>query len=166
MRLIIALSALFLVISCTATNDSLAPDPLGSTANVDALEKVSTFVDDCESFETIEFGQIEAVSLAGHVLVGAGPPVPLRGVQVAAKRHDRGQVSFTVTSETGFFEIEGLAAGKYEVWTCAEGYDRIQFDLLLESNSATRGIDIYTGPSEAGGRREVVPLTTQPGPST
>jgi hypothetical protein len=92
---------------------------------------------------------------------------PLEGVQIAARNLLSDKLWHTVSDESGSFAIDSLPPGKYEVWTCLDGFDEIRFRFDLDSDSPTSHLDLYLGPSEASGRRDVVSAdTTEPAQSS
>jgi len=112
----------------------------------------------CESFEILDFGSVTARQLGGGAWVGSSPPQPLRGVRVVAKRVATGEESLSLTSSDGSFDVGPLDAGQYEVSVCIEGFDELVFQLTIESTSEVTGLQLFLGPSEAAGRRDVVPI--------
>jgi hypothetical protein len=63
---------------------------------------------------------------------------------------------YVLTSTEGDFDFGDLLPGEYLVWTCLDGFDEIRFELSLEHEAPHSRVDLYLGPSEALGKRDVV----------
>ena len=112
---------------------------------------------DCSPFESLDLGEIEAAALRGRTLAGTDDGAePLPAVQVAARAEGSGEIEFVITGGDGSFAIQSLRPGAYDVWTCLEGFDELRFRLTIAPGSTGESLDLYVGPSEAPGRREVV----------
>lgn len=153
-----AVFAFMLITNCAAVHDRNqidvheASSRSSDQARIDKAQK-------CASFEIVQFGEFEAASLSGRTTTGVRSVVPLPTVQVVAEHLDSGKTSKTLSSDVGRFRLEDLNPGKYQVWTCAEGYDGIQFQLLINPDSTVSGIDIHLAASESGGVSDVTPRT-------
>lgn len=159
MRSVYIFFAGILVASCAASSGP------GSPAR--AAAALGEFREHCEAFESLYFGTKHATALQGHAWVAddAGRD-PLAGVQVAARHIGTGKLHYVTTGADGAFEIAALAAGEYDVWTCLDGYDELRFHLVVDPQSVAPAIDLYLGPSEASGRRDVVAGKGSSAPTT
>lgn len=146
---------LLLVVGLLAASCSASVERKASPSSVADSE---AFRDHCEAFESLDFGTKHATALRGHTWVSNGAErEPLRGVQVAARHFATGELHYVTTAADGAFDIPALSAGEYEVWSCLDGFDELRFRLVVNTKSTFEGLDLYVGPSEASGRRDVVP---------
>jgi len=144
-----------LLVGLLAASCSTSVAAKASESSVADSEK---FRDHCEAFESLDFGTKRAAALRGHTWVSNGAErEPLRGVQVAARHLATGELRYATTAADGAFDIPALSPGEYEVWSCLEGFDELRFRLVVDPKSTAAGLDLYVGPSEASGRRDVVP---------
>lgn len=119
---------------------------------------VEPFRERCEYFEALEFGRFTVANLQGYAWQGmtGEPPSPVAGIQVVAHERRTGKLWYTLTGSDGAFAIPLLPPGDYEVWTCLDGFDELRFHVDLDPGSIASGVDLFVGPSEAPGRRDVV----------
>lgn len=130
-----------------------------------AAAAVETFREHCEAFESLDFGTRRAARLRGHAWVSYDADrEPLQGVQVAARSLATGGLQHVMSGPDGSFDVAGLPAGDYDVWTCLDGFDELRFRLTVDPQSATVAIDLFIGPSEAPGRRDVIEKEAGPPP--
>jgi hypothetical protein len=114
---------------------------------------------ECTPFESIQFNARSGSALQGATLVEEdGTMIPLGDVQIAAVNLEDGVVRGGVSGPGGAFSVDGLPQGRYEVWTCKEGFDEVRFQLSLDPASPVRGFQFFLGPSEQQGRRDVVEI--------
>jgi len=155
---------LLAVFGLLAAACSASVEPKASTPSVSDSGK---YREHCEAFESMDFGAKRAAALRGHTWVSSGDErEPLRGVQVAARHLATGKLHYVTTGADGAFDIPALSAGEYEVWSCLDGFDELRFRLVVDPKSTAKGLDLYVGPSEASGRRDVVPEEKSPSPGT
>ena len=132
-------------------------DACQSGTHSEKASVVEPFRENCEAFESLDFGERRATGLWGRTWVSSDADrEPLQGVQVAARNLATGERHHVMSGADGAFDIAGLPAGAYEVWTCLDGFDEIRFRLVVDPQSTAAVIDLYFGPSEAPGRRDVV----------
>ena len=81
------------------------------------------------------WGQAAAGSLHGQVTDPSGAAVTKADVQVVAPD---GKITRTTTSQTGTYEVKGLAPGKYGIKVTAKGFALYEVD----------GIEVATGQSQ------------------
>lgn len=156
MRILIWACLLLMMAACSS-GSGLGEPAAEHGPRRDGGGPVRTMRKECIFFESHDFRQRLASSLKGHAWLDEGGKVtPLSDVQVAAQRVSDGREFFVVTREDGSFEITDLSPGAYEVWTCLDGFDELRFRFQIDPMSAIAGFDLYVGPSEASGRRDVV----------
>lgn len=123
------------------------------------FDEASVTLRECAPFESIQFGSRSGSALRGMTLLEEDGSVnPLDDVQIAALNLEDGVVRGVLTGPDGAFSFDELPAGRYEVWTCKEGFDEIRFQLSLDPASPVRGFQLFLGPSEQTGRRDVVEI--------
>jgi hypothetical protein len=154
MRTTVLIAAIVVMSACISGRDR-GSQRLGVSASKG--DNTADFREQCEMFESLDFGQKTAASLGGRTWVSThGGTEPLPGVQVAAREFSSGKVAYAIASAEGEFALPTLESGEYEVWTCLDGFDELRFRLTLDPNSSAPGVDLYLGASEAPGRRDVV----------
>lgn len=118
---------------------------------------VSGYREECVSFEDLDFGAKSARSLSGHVWVGTKDDSrPCGDVQVAARSTATGTLVYIHSAADGTYELKLNPGEEYDVWTCLDGFDELRFRFTIDSSSNAEGVDLYVGPSEAPGWRDVV----------
>lgn len=155
MRATLLFAITILGVSC-ASGETKVRIPSSSQSEAEASAEAS-FREHCEAFESMDFGTKTAAVLRGRIWLSAGAErQPLAGVQIAAREPGTGEFRHVLTSDDGRFQVDSLVAGEYDVWTCLDGFDEVRFRLVLDPASTARWVDVYLGPSEALGRRDVV----------
>ncbi|HQP88011.1 MAG TPA: carboxypeptidase-like regulatory domain-containing protein [Thermoanaerobaculia bacterium] len=120
------------------------------------------FYEHCSYFESRQLAPQVARELRGRVWVSTEvPALPLSNAQVAARRSRSGEIYYTFSGPDGVFDMSAVSPGEYEVWACLEGFDEIRFRVVVQRDSSNIGLDLFLGPSEAGGRRDVVPIKAE-----
>jgi hypothetical protein len=151
MRKLIFLHLVVISVSCGALEQ-----PRTRKQDVDAT---TSFRERCIYFESMNFGEMRSSNLRGKTLFSdQGATEPLERVQVAARGIQSGLVWYVFSEKDGGFAIDTLPADEYEVWTCLDGFDELRFRLIVDPSSHVDQFELYLGPSEAAGRREVIPL--------
>lgn len=149
-------------LSCTCLAVSLVAcsssgDRAMSTGEPVTSASVNAYSGECDSFEALDFGRITASALSGHAWSGSTPAEPLQGVRITLTKPQTSEVLHqAVTSADGRFDFRPLPAGDYAVSACLDGFDENRFLLVIDPGSNIGRFDLFLGPSEAGGRRDVV----------
>lgn len=119
--------------------------------------RLTPFLTDCSTFESLHFGRKSLSELRGNVWFSAGgSQEALPGVQLAVRKKGTDRVLYALAGRKGEFEFDALPAGDYEVQTCFEGFDDVSFDLTLKPEAPHSAVDLYLAPSEGLGARDVV----------
>jgi endonuclease YncB( thermonuclease family) len=115
------------------------------------------FRETCEHAVSYDFGKRSASRLRGRAILEDGKESsPIEGIQIAVRELGGSGVRHVLSDARGEFDLGGLEAGKYSVWTCLDGFDEIRFELEIGPESRFEWADLYVGLSESGGRRDVV----------
>lgn len=134
-------------------------DLAGSPASKPSIgtSEANAFKELCDHHESLDFGHRTISVLRGHVWVSTDEErIPLQGVQVAARNVSSRRLHYVSTAVDGGFSLSELPSAEYDVWTCMDGFDELRFRAALDPSSSALGLDLYLGPSEAPGRRDVI----------
>lgn len=96
-------------------------------------------------------------AIQGTVTDSTGAAIP--GVSVVVTSNETGAVSETVTNETGFYRVSGLAPGLYRVSVTLQGFKEFVTDDVRVGAEEARGLDVALEP---GGIEETVTVTSAP----
>jgi len=95
--------------------------------------------------------------IQGTITDATGAAVP--GVAVVVTSADTGVSRETVTSEVGFYRVDGLAPGNYKVTATLQGFKETSADDVRVAAEEVRGLDLTL---QTGGVQETVTVTAAP----
>lgn len=123
-----------------------------------------TFREDCVFFETKNLGRVSVRALEGATVVGfdVDQAQPLPNFQIAALHGESEKLHFTFTEKDGRFSLSDPDPGSYAVWTCLDGFDELELEVVIDPAAEASGLVLWVGLAEAGGRRAVELLTDVP----
>lgn len=156
LRFVPILVLIFMNLSCATTTES--------TRNLQGSKGVGSetvanrpFFPDCQPFESIDFGSFSVSRLRGVTLFeNQGEVRSLTRVQIAAQPAGEEKVLYVLSDMEGRFNMSNLSPGVYDVWTCKQGFDEVQFHITLAPGNEDSKLMVFMGLAEGDGRRDVV----------
>lgn len=112
----------------------------------------TTYRGSCMQMETVvieaEFaaGRIEGRTIIGDLDEFEG----LGDVQVAARSVSTKKVVFVISDSEGRFSLPRLEPDRYELSTCLDGFDSVEFTVRVSRTAEQGGFLLFLRPSEAG----------------
>lgn len=102
--------------------------------------------------ETAVFdGEFAAGRIEGRAVVGDGDDFEgLADVQVAARSLRTKRVVFVISDSAGRFTLPRLDTGDYEVSTCLDGFDSVEFTVRVAREAEQGTFLLFLPPSESG----------------
>ena len=112
----------------------------------------ATYRSSCMHMETGVFeGEYSASAIEGRTVVGAaGDFEGLPNVQVAVRSLSTQRVVFVVSDSTGRFALPRLEPGRYEVSTCLDGFDSVEFTARVAQTAKPGTFLLFLPASESG----------------
>lgn len=153
----VLLALAFVLFGCHVNRDGAA----GDSPLVD-------WGDTCDAFETLDVGSFAATAVRGRTLMSVdGEESVLAGVRINVRRPDHGIVAEGLSDSAGYFDFPELGPGTYLVNACYGGFDELRLRVAVAPDGRdVEALILYLGPSEAPGRRGVVPQLASSGPGS
>jgi hypothetical protein len=96
-------------------------------------------------------------AIQGTVTDPTGGAMP--GASIVVLNNETGQSHDTISNESGFYRVSGLAPGRYKVTASISGFKESVVDNVNVGAEETRGLDLLLEP---GGLQETVTVTSVP----
>src|SRR5918993_3605640 len=96
-------------------------------------------------------------AIQGTVTDPTGGAMP--GATIVVLNNETGQSHDTISNESGFYRVSGLAPGRYKVTASISGFKETIVDNVSVGAEETRGLDLLLEP---GGLQETVTVTSTP----